>query len=130
MPRPVHFEIHAENPERAIGFYQSLFGWRFTAQFGGTYHLIQTGEPGTPGIDGGLVPRRGPNPDPAEATPVVAYCCTIDVVDVDAYVAKALSLGGTQALPKMAISGVGWLAYVKDTESNIFGMMQADPSAA
>ena len=28
-----------------------------------------------------------------------------------------------------AIPGVGWLAYCKDTEGHIFGMMQNDPSA-
>jgi predicted enzyme related to lactoylglutathione lyase len=33
------------------------------------------------------------------------------------------------ALPKMPIPGMGWLAYCKDSEGNIFGMMQADPSA-
>ena len=27
MPRPVHFEIHAENTDRAIRFYTALFGW-------------------------------------------------------------------------------------------------------
>ena len=34
------------------------------------------------------------------------------------------------AFPKMAIPGVGWLAYGKDTEGNIFGVMQTDPAAA
>jgi predicted enzyme related to lactoylglutathione lyase len=29
MPRVVHFEIHAGDPERAVTFYQSLFGWTF-----------------------------------------------------------------------------------------------------
>ena len=37
--------------------------------------------------------------------------------------------GGTIALPKMPIPGMGWLAYCKDTEGNIFGMMQSDPNA-
>jgi uncharacterized protein len=32
-------------------------------------------------------------------------------------------------VPKMPIPGVGWLAYIKDTEGNILGMMQPDPSA-
>ena len=39
------------------------------------------------------------------------------------------ALGGTVALPKMAIPGIGWLGYFKDTEGNIFGAMQADPGA-
>lgn len=128
MSRPIHFEIHAADREAAIAFYSAMFGWQFTP-FGDRYHLIKTGEDG-PGIDGGLVPRMGANPDPADPTPVVAYTCTIDVDDVDAAVAKALSLGGSLALPKMAIPGVGWLAYVKDTESNILGLMKNDPAAA
>ena len=72
----------------------------------------------------------GPTPDPQEPTPLVAWACTVDVDDVEAYVRKAVDLGGVVALPKMAILGVGWLAYCKDTESNIFGLMQTDPSAA
>jgi predicted enzyme related to lactoylglutathione lyase len=129
MPRPIHFEIHAEDPQRAIGFYQALLGWTFTP-FGDAYHLVKTGEPGEPGIDGGMVRRMGETPGPQEPTPVIAYVCTVGVEDVDASVAKALSLGGVQALPKMAIPGVGWLAYVKDTESNVVGLMQSDPAAA
>jgi predicted enzyme related to lactoylglutathione lyase len=30
----------------------------------------------------------------------------------------------------MAIPGIGWLAYVKDPDGNIFGMMQMDAGAA
>jgi len=60
---------------------------------------------------------------------VNAYACTVDVASVDAALKTIAELGGTIALPKMAIPGVGWLAYGKDTEGNIFGVMQADPSA-
>ena len=130
MPRPIHFEIHAADPERAIGFYEQMFGWSFSPFGGADYHVIRTGPPEEPGIDGGLVRRMGANPDPQEPTPVIAYGCTVGVDAVDSMVAKALSLGGVVAVPKMAIPGVGWLAYVKDTESNIVGLMQADPAAA
>ena len=27
MGRVIHFEIHAEHPDRAIAFYSSLLGW-------------------------------------------------------------------------------------------------------
>jgi uncharacterized protein len=130
MPRPVHFEIHAADRERVKAFYQQLFGWAFIHHEGLDYHTIQTGSPDQPGIDGGLVPRMGPNPDPQEPTPVIAFVCTVDVEDVDRYVEKALSLGGVVALPKMTIPGVGYLAYVKDTESNIVGLMQRNTAAA
>jgi predicted enzyme related to lactoylglutathione lyase len=127
MPRPIHFEIHAENPARAQAFYEGMFGWTFSQWAGQPYWLIKTGEPGQPGIDGGMVPRRGAAP--ASGQPVNAYVCTVDVTDLDASVTKATGTGGTLALPKMAIPGVGWLAYVTDTEGNIFGMMQNDPGA-
>ncbi|HEX4933296.1 MAG TPA: VOC family protein [Gemmatimonadaceae bacterium] len=128
MPRVVHFEIHAENPDRAIAFYRAAFGWAF-APWGppGGYWLVTTGADGEPGINGGLVPRRGA--PPAEGQPVNAFVCTVDVPDVDASVATILGHGGTMALPKMAIPGVGWLAYCKDTEGNILGLMQNDPQA-
>ena len=77
MPRVVHFEIHAENPERARKFYGDLFGWEF-AQFGGPmdYWIIRTGSEGQPGIDGGLVRRVGA--PPVGGQPVNAYVCTVD----------------------------------------------------
>ena len=58
MPRPIHFELHADDPERAMRFYGELFGWTFTRWGEESYWLIGTGERDTPGIDGGLVPRR------------------------------------------------------------------------
>ncbi|MFL5341735.1 MAG: VOC family protein, partial [Gemmataceae bacterium] len=78
-----------------------------------------------PGINGGMVRRQGV----IDGQAVIAYVCTIDVPNVDEYLGKATSGGGTVALPKMAVQGVGWLAYAKDTEGNIFGLMQRDPAA-
>ena len=128
MPRVAHFEIHADNPERAIQFYTGLFGWEFQKWDGPMpYWLITTGPDSEPGINGGLVKRMGGGP--ADMQPVNAYVCTASVPDLDARVEKALSSGGTMALPKMPIPGVGWLAYVKDTEGNILGLMQPDPAA-
>ena len=128
MPRVMHFEIHADDPERAIKFYSSLFGWEFKKWDGPMpYWLVTTGPDSEPGINGGLMKRMGPAP--AEMQPVNAYVCTTGVANVDDSVAKALSSGGTMALPKMPVPGVGWLAYVNDTEGNILGMIQMDPAA-
>ena len=127
MPRVVHFEIHADNPQRASTFYTEVFGWQIQKWEGGgeDYWIITTGVKEQPGIDGGMVRRRGPT----DGTVVIAYVCTIDVPSLDTFVAKATAHGGSIALPKMAVPGVGWLAYCKDTEGNIFGMMQSDPHA-
>jgi hypothetical protein len=121
MPRPIHFEIPADDPARAIAFYEAVFGWRFSKWEGPmSYWLITTGAEGEPGINGGLMPRQHPD------QPCVN---TIGVADVDASVAVVERSGGQVAVPKMAIPGVGWLAYCKDTEGHIFGIMQPDPAA-
>ena len=128
MSRPIHFEIHAADPQRAIGFYSKLFGWTFSKwESPMDYWLIKTGEKGTPGIDGGLLPRRGDAP--AAMQPCNAWVCTVDVADVDSTAKRVAELGGTIVVPKMAIPTVGWLTYGHDTEGNVFGMMQMDAAA-
>ena len=82
--------------------------------------LIKTGEDSQPGINGGMMKRRDPSG---------SVYNTIQVPSVDQFVKKIESKGGIIVLPKMAIPGVGWLAYFKDTEGNISGIHQPDPSA-
>ena len=128
MGRPVHFEIHAEQPERAAAFYGTLFGWSFQKWDGPMpYWLISTGDAPV-GINGGMVQRHGGAP--TEGQPVNAYVITVDVESCDGAVELALAHGGSVALPKMPIPGIGWLAYLKDTEGNIFGVMQRDEKVA
>jgi predicted enzyme related to lactoylglutathione lyase len=132
MNRVVHFEIHAAEPKRAIDFYAKLFGWKFEA-YGPPdfYWLITTGESGpeNTGINGGLVKRTGANPDPKDPTPVIGYVCTVDVDNIDRVAAAALKAGATVAREKNAIPGLAWVMYLKDPESNIFGIYQTDPNA-
>ena len=126
MNRPTHFEIHAGDPERAIKFYTTVFGWQFQKWDGPMpYWLVNTGE--GPGINGGMVPRRGPAP--ADDQPVNAYPTTMKVASCDATVAAITANGGTIPLPKQAIPAMGWLVFAKDTEGNRFGVMQDDPTA-
>jgi predicted enzyme related to lactoylglutathione lyase len=121
MPRPVHFEIPADDPARAIEFYRSVFGWTFQAWDGPMpYWMVRTGSEG-PGIDGGLHPRAYPGQPSAN---------TIDVPSCDDLVARIEQAGGRVSVPKMAIPGVGWLAYCVDPEGNAFGIMQQDAQAA
>lgn len=119
MPRPVHFEIAADQPERAARFYTELFGWKVKKWEGPVaYWLAGTGE--GPGIDGAIMPRGdalGPTVN------------TIDVPDLDAYMDRVRKGGGTTVTPRTAIPGVGWFCYCRDSEGNPFGIMQADPNA-
>lgn len=124
--RPVHFEIHAEKPTRAAGFYSAVFRWQFIKWDGPMpYWVINTGE--GEGIDGGLVQRQGP--PPAEGQPVNSFVLTVQVDSVDKAVEAVVKHGGSVGVPKFAVPGVGWIAYGKDTEGNIFGIHQPDTSA-
>lgn len=130
MGRPIHFEIHAEDPERALKFYSEIFGWEFTktGSIGIDYWLITTGpKEQVPGINGGMLRRRGPRP--AEGSSVHGYVVTIDVENIDESIAKVEQAGGKCQLPKQAMEGMAWFAYYHDTEGNIFGMWQNDPTA-
>lgn len=120
MPRIVHFDMQAEDPEKLIPFYEKVFGWNFNKWEGGKfeYWLIETGSKDKPGIDGGLS-RKG------EGNAVN----TIDVPDIDEYIRKIKENGGEILVVKMPIPGVGWLAYFKDPEGNTFGIMQDDKEA-
>jgi hypothetical protein len=71
--------------------------------------------------------RRGPAPFDGQA--VNAYICTLGVADLEESVDKVLKSGGSIALNRMPVKGIGWWASCKDTEGNIFGMMQEDPNA-
>ena len=89
--------------------------------------MVTKGPDNEPGINGGLLFRKGSSPEEGQA--VNAYVCTIEVDMIDAYLNKALKAGVSIALLKMPVKGVGWLIYCKDTEGNIFGMLQSDEKA-
>ncbi len=120
MLRVVHFEICADDMDRAQKFYETVFGWKFQKWDGPSpYRLVTTGPEGAPGINGGMMPRH-------PGQPVVN---TVDVPSVDEYVQKVEAAGGKTAMPKMTIPGVGYVAYCTDTEGNLFGVYTHDPSA-
>lgn len=126
MGRVTHFEIHANRIERAKEFYEKVFDWKFTKWNGPEeYWLIKTGSDDKPGIDGGLIKRRGE----VDGEAVIAYVCTIQVDSVDETAKKVEDEKGLIVVPKMPVPGVGWLIYCKDSEGNIFGIMEEDATA-
>ena len=127
MLRVVHFEIHADDPERAVKFYKNIFKWEFKKWEGPMeYWLIMTGPSGEQGIDGGLMKRN----EKEKGERINSYVCTIDVPDIDDFTKKIKDNGGKIVMKKNSIPKVGWFAYCKDTEGNFFGIMQNDSSAA
>ncbi|WP_226658887.1 VOC family protein [Pseudalkalibacillus hwajinpoensis] len=130
MGRLVHFEIHVDDMDRAKHFYGEVFGWTFEdwSEYAGMpYFGVITGGDDQPGINGALMQRQGPPPEPNQ--PVNGYACTMGVGDYDTIEAKILEKGGVVALPKYALPGMAWQGYYKDTEGNIFGVHQPDENA-
>ena len=121
MGRVNHFEITADNPKRAAEFYEKAFGWKFT-DWGGpfTYLLATTGDKSEVGIDGAIMDRT----DHKQAV--------INTIGVDKWEAGAEAVkkaGGQVLMEKNAVPGQGWFAYCKDTEGNVFGIFESDPTA-
>jgi uncharacterized protein len=129
----VHFEIPADDPERAAKFYRELFGWQIKKWEGSTddrenfeYWMVQTvptdaqGMPARPGVNGGLMRRMFPGQAP------VNY---INVEDVDQFVKKAEELGAKIMMAKHPVQGMGWFAQFTDPEGNVCAIWQTDPNA-
>lgn len=127
MPAPCYFEIHADDCQRAQTFYGAVFGWSFTpfAAPDVEYYRIDTNEAGA--MMGGLLKRPG-RVQPFQ--PPNAFVVTLLVSSLDEVKDKALAAGAKLAMDKFAIKGLGWTAYLIDTEKNIFGLFQEDPGAA
>ena len=123
MDRVVHFEIPADNVERAKKFYSDNFGWKLN-QMGpevGNYVLAQTGPTDAQGmpqdkafINGGLMKRES----------VKAPVVVIAVDDADAAVKKVEQTGGHLVGEILDIPNVGRYAYVEDTEGNVIGVIK------
>jgi predicted enzyme related to lactoylglutathione lyase len=131
MNRPTHFELQADDPERAIRFYTDVFGWEFQKWDGSPtdYWMIMTAPKDSKddGINGGLLKR--PAKTPPQECGTNAAVLTMVVEDYDATAKKAEAAGAVVAMPKFALAGMAWQGYYLDTERNTFGIHQADPNA-
>jgi uncharacterized protein len=130
MSRVTHFEIQADDVDRAKAFYEEALGWTFEDWSGATgavYWGILTGPEDEPGINGGLQQR--PVAAPALRQGTNAYVCTVVVGDYDATESRIIAAGGQVAMPKMALVGMAWQGYYIDTEGNTFGIHQPDTEA-
>jgi predicted enzyme related to lactoylglutathione lyase len=82
------------------------------------YWVVTTGDEKDPGINGGLTrPRDGQT---------AGTLNSIAIPSLDATMKKIEQQGGSICVPKMAILGVGWLAYAEDPAGNVSGIMESD----
>jgi predicted enzyme related to lactoylglutathione lyase len=117
MPRELnslcHFAINALDTDRAVSFYEAVFGWRFQAW----------GPPGFSRTEvAGLHAAIQQKQDEPFPTVIGNFECSIAVDDVDRVAALIVENGGEITLPKVTIPGVCDLARVKDTEGNTFSI--------
>lgn len=122
MPRVVHFEIAANDPERMIAFYRDVFDWEIsdwdTSDEG--YWLITTGPEGNAGINGALFRPR------ERFTGTVNI---VEVPDLREYLDRAEASGGEVVTEVITIPGIGYSAYIRDIEGTLVGLMQPDSDA-
>ena len=123
MPnRIVHFEIEAADRNRARNFYAQAFGWEMQ-QMGadmGDYVVVITGDPKEPGgINGGIFGTAA-----GAQKELNGFSCVVGVDNIDESITKVKSAGGQVLGDKMDIPTIGTFARCKDTEGNIFTMLQ------
>jgi predicted enzyme related to lactoylglutathione lyase len=121
MAKVIHFEIPVDDPDRASGFYRDALGWDVADAFGGGgYWLVRAGTPEEPGADGALIGRGD-----IHRTPVLV----VGVGSLDDTLGRVEAGGGRVLQGRQPVPGVGWAAYVADTEGNTIGLFQEDPAA-
>jgi predicted enzyme related to lactoylglutathione lyase len=117
-----YFEMPVDDFERATRFYENAFGWEVTktSRPSGPYYSVKTGDEKEPGINGSFFKKVE---GWSQASNVIR------VEDIDEVIKRICELGGKIVLPKTVINGVGYLAYFRDPEGNVLGMMESDSEA-
>jgi predicted enzyme related to lactoylglutathione lyase len=115
-----HFAINADDVERAKAFYGKVFGWKFASWGPPGFYQIEGS-----GVMGALQGRR----ELVKGTRTIGFECTIGVPSIDAVEKSVKASGGTVALERSVIVGVGTLMFFRDPEGNVFGAMQYDTKA-
>jgi uncharacterized protein len=116
----VHFEIPADNIERANKFYGSLFGWKIEKAQDMDYWMFRTADDAQ-AIGGGIMKRQMPDQG------ITNY---IGVDSVDRYAKKVQELGGKVKVPKTEVPGFGWFAICADTENNTFAVWENNSNSS
>jgi predicted enzyme related to lactoylglutathione lyase len=118
MDPVVHFELPADDLQRASTFYRKAFGWQIKPWKNDKmeyWSVVTKKDEKAPGINGGLMPRV-PN------QPLTVY---VAVANIDKALALVAASGGSVCMPKSEIgANMGWIAIVTDTEGNCIGLHQ------
>jgi predicted enzyme related to lactoylglutathione lyase len=114
--RPVWVDLSADDPDATRSFYSGLLGWEFEIS-GPEYGNYSRAR-----VDGRDVAGVFPRP---EGVPI-AWTVYFYADDVDALVAKSVSLGGTAAGEPFDVPMVGRMGVVLDPNFAAFGLWFVD----
>jgi hypothetical protein len=111
---PVHyFEIPVTDLERAVRFYEAVFGHQLTRRTVDGYDMaLFPAAEGAPGASGALA--KGDVYVPAKAGPILYF----SVDDIDPVLARATAEGAAILYPKKAVGDIGFVAEIEDSEGN------------
>jgi predicted enzyme related to lactoylglutathione lyase len=121
MPTIQHFEIAADDVNRAQEFYKKVFGWTMQRMNNPVraeedYWTFETKDiEGKPGLSGGLMKRQSPQQT------VTNY---ITVSSIDEYSSKINQSGGKIIIPKTTLPDMGFISVCLDSENNMFGLFE------
>lgn len=121
MRNTVTLEIPAKDPQRALEFYTKVFNWKVDEWGTDNYWLLMKSGQGHPRINGAILKRNPPGNWTGKP---------IDVESVDEFSQRIEASGGRIVQPKTEVPGAGWIAYFRDTEGNVQGIHEMEPSNA
>lgn len=123
MPTVQHFEIPADDINRAQEFYKNVFGWNMQKMRNPVhpeqdYWVFDTKDDiGNQGLSGGMMKRQSPHHT------VTNY---ISVISIDEYTSKIEQSGGKVIIPKTKLLDMGYIAVCLDSENNMFGLFESN----
>ena len=115
-----HFNIPADDVDRAREFYHALLGWKIEPDHtlenkSLEWHTILTGEPEEGKMNrGGLFKRYVPGS-------IINF---VIIEDFDRVYGDVERLGGMIVMPREKIPHVGTVAVIQDTEGNVLGLLE------
>lgn len=118
MPRVIHFEIPAEDPEKIVKFYTDVFGWKISQWEKQPYWLVDTKNKDEQGIGGAIYKKDW----------MTTTVNTIGVDDVEEYLEKIKKAGGKIVREPMDIPKIGRYAVAADPEGTLFSVLKFIPN--
>lgn len=117
MQRITKFDVPATTPIKSIAFYNQVFGWTFQPSANQTKWTARV-ESSEHQIFG--------NPFLHRAKSAQSLTNAIEVKSIEATLKHIQKEGGEVIVPKFAVPSVGYMAYFKDLEQNVFGIMEVE----